>query len=328
MMLTRVLVSFVLVIGGATLGYHLALEVNEVDKPRQIAVLLKAIDYYLTNGRTLELIYGEHLPSRKLNLSTSSYEWVYTSSFLPIAHGLGAQLYAGPNTLATFEESYRRGFRIFEVDLSFTSDGHLVCFHGDTESDLNRMSFEDYVRTRAKVGIPPCEFKELLGLLRRHPDIYFILDVKNRFESSYAEIRNELKPTGLGSRFIPQIYSFAEAAEFDGDSLMAGPIFTSYRSRMPTDRMIKGVRALGIKVLTLNQERTKELNAVPPDIFVLSHPVEDAFQAAELRDKGLRGIYTSYVSPLASPEVYMRWTPDCKPMNNWANCAKGSSHLP
>lgn len=304
----------------AFVGYFWAVVINHNDISSQPKLFLKSLDYRLSNGRIQGLIFHEHLLNRSLDIPLQNYDWISNTSYLPIAHGLGAQLYAGANTLRTFEESYRRGFRVFEVDISLTTDGHLVCFHGDSESSLNHLAFNDYLQIQARAGLQPCEFLDLVKLVRMHPDIHFVLDVKNRFEDSYSLIRMILKNRDIGSHFIPQIYYFSEASQFARDSIMAGPILTSYRSRMSTDRLIQGARILGIKVVTLNQERTRELKRVPDDLFLLSHPVDDAFEAAELRRRGFRGIYTSYVAPGSIPEVFTGWTSDCEPGQIWRNC--------
>ena len=47
-----------------------------------------------------------------------------------IAHalgGIGGKPYS--NSLEAFIENYNKGIRIFEVDLSITSDGYVVCRH-------------------------------------------------------------------------------------------------------------------------------------------------------------------------------------------------------
>ena len=54
-----------------------------------------------------------------------------TAPFMVIAHR-GASSYAPENTLAAFDLALRMGVRHIELDVDFTSDGHLVVIHDDT----------------------------------------------------------------------------------------------------------------------------------------------------------------------------------------------------
>jgi glycerophosphoryl diester phosphodiesterase len=54
-----------------------------------------------------------------------------TPAFMVIAHR-GASSYAPENTLAAFDLALRMGARHLELDVDFTSDGHIVVMHDDT----------------------------------------------------------------------------------------------------------------------------------------------------------------------------------------------------
>jgi glycerophosphoryl diester phosphodiesterase len=54
-----------------------------------------------------------------------------TSEFMVIAHR-GASSYAPENTLAAFDLALHLGCRHIELDVDFTSDGHIVVMHDDT----------------------------------------------------------------------------------------------------------------------------------------------------------------------------------------------------
>lgn len=54
-----------------------------------------------------------------------------TPAFMVIAHR-GASSYAPENTLAAFDLALRMGVRHLELDVDFTSDGHIVVMHDDT----------------------------------------------------------------------------------------------------------------------------------------------------------------------------------------------------
>src|SRR5438093_10002611 len=65
-----------------------------------------ALDAALFEGGLRRLYHGEPLPHIPESLPAppvNAYDWLGQEDFLPIAHGLGPVLYAGANTLGTFE---------------------------------------------------------------------------------------------------------------------------------------------------------------------------------------------------------------------------------
>jgi glycerophosphoryl diester phosphodiesterase len=54
-----------------------------------------------------------------------------SSDFMVIAHR-GASAYAPENTLAAFDPALHMGCRHLELDVDFSSDGHIVVIHDDT----------------------------------------------------------------------------------------------------------------------------------------------------------------------------------------------------
>ena len=242
-------------------------------------------------------------PSSVPARDSAAYSWVGGDRFVPIAHALGPSLETGGNTLQTFQRGLDMGFRLFEVDISLTKDGHLICFHGDSEDQLNEMTFDQYL---AQIGTArSCEFFNLVQIARSHNDLMFILDVKNRFSDVYELIRDEAKACSCGKHFIPQLYAFEQFEEIRREDLFAGEIFTSYRSALTTQQIIDLAARYGIKVVTLTMERWEDhVGALPPNVAVMVHPVDDPFVADKLRRQGVRRIYTSYLSPMTVPELF------------------------
>jgi len=207
------------------------------------------------------------------------------------------------------------GFRVFEVDLALTSDGHIVCYHGnDNEAELSTLTYDGYLDTVRTRGLQPCQLVDLLEVARRHPGVHFILDVKNRFEETYKILRKEIRDASLARAFIPQVYSFEEVAPFRRDPFFAGEIFTSYRSSLTTEQMFRRADRLGIRVVTLTLHRFMELRGqLPSNLHVFTHPVDDPLLAALVRKAGARGIYTSYLTPKTLPELFAHWSAGCQP---------------
>ena len=280
----------------------------------------RRLDARVFGSRLAVLYTGERNLDFAPSAGDGAYSWLGHQPFLPIAHALGPQLFAGPNQIATLEEGKKRGFRIFEVDLAVTSDDQLVCFHEFPGQDLDKMSEADYLRILDREGLPPCEFPDLVRIAAADPAIRFVLDVKNRFDRAYQIARLQIGDPSLGKLFIPQIYHFNQLPRFRSDRFFAGEIFSSYRSYLSNDEIFASARRLQIQVVALTRARVEALKSVPRDPLVLTHPVNDAFDAVKLRARGIRGIYTSNLSPRAAPEVFGPWEVGCLPLQVWSRC--------
>lgn len=235
--------------------------------------------------------------------AASAYDWVPKARFFPIAHALGSSDTGSMNSIGAFDRSYAAGFRLFEVDLSLTPDNQLICRHGD--SDQDSFTSADYAQERQ--GKPGCTFPDIVAAARAHPDAHFILDVKNRFDDAYRLIRGEIGTPALGRSFIPQLYEFSELPQFRADSFFAGPIFTSYKSRLNTREVMHYARAYDVRVVTLADWRINRLWPGDPllrSAIVLGHPMDTQAGARLWRSWGIRGIYTFVLSPAAAPSLY------------------------
>jgi glycerophosphoryl diester phosphodiesterase len=270
-------------------------------------------DQTVFGGALRRVYHGQSLPvSPPVPVQPGSYAWLREASFLPIAHALGPGYLAAPNTVRTFEHGYEAGFRVFEVDLALTADGHLVCLHDGGGRNLDSITRAQYQDDLLSQQIEPCEFSDLLRIADSLPDVRFVIDAKNRFAELYEAIRSH--PGGqshLGS-FIPQIFEFEQAAQVRRDQHFAGEIFTSYRSALTTDQIFTYARMFDVKAVTLSRERARALrDQLPADIAVFTHPVETPGEAVGFRRLGFRGIYTSSLAPANHPLLYARWIERC-----------------
>jgi glycerophosphoryl diester phosphodiesterase len=321
-MKTRSILQWIVVASvlAAAVGYSLAMATVGLGFAQGLKQTAKMIDSRLLGGRLLALLKHEHIPATVPPPPAAAYDWLGNQALLSIAHGLGPQLWGGINSRATFEEGYIRGFRIFEVDLAITSDGRLVFFHGADERQLDRTSWQQYVDRLRIEGLDPLEFAQLVEWARRNSELRFVLDVKNRFDDAYRLARAAIGSPALGQSFIPQIYHFDQLEQFRADHFFAGEIFTSYQSGLSTTAILQAAERLQVRVVTLTRERVDQLRQVPASVVILTHPVDDAFDAARLRARGIRGIYTSYVSPASAPEVFAPWPNGCQPGSQWKEC--------
>lgn len=100
---------------------------------------------------------------------------------IPFAHRGGSDKYP-ENTLAAFRHAYKLGYRYFETDVHYTSDGELVAFH---DSDLERTlglkgKISDITRDQRKTILlgNSHQVPLLSDLLELFPEAYFNIDAK------------------------------------------------------------------------------------------------------------------------------------------------------
>lgn len=267
------------------------------------------VDATVLNGFLRRYYLHKKLPCTPITSiaqhATEDYSWIGDESFLPIAHGLGPKLYGGDNAIKTLIKGRERGFRIFEVDISMTSDNVLVCWHGGEEQAINMTSYSDYLAICKSNKQAPCSFDDIVNYAYSNPEVYFVLDVKNRFYDSYSKIRKAVAEQKLGKSFIPQVYDFDQLQYIRKGGLFAGEIFTSYLSFLTTRQIFDFAKKYDVKAVTLTMERFWEsVGNFPSDTAILTHPVNDPFIAAGIKKSGAKGIYTSYITPQSIPELF------------------------
>jgi glycerophosphoryl diester phosphodiesterase len=131
-----------------------------------------------------------------------------------IAHaggGFNGQTYS--NSLEALNYNYDKGFRIFEIDFSWTSDQQLVCLHDwdkrfkkafgfKIKKPLSLSEFEDELKTTN--GIHPCTLDTLELWVKNHSDVKIITDVKYNNIKAIKKIIKQYPY--LLNRLIPQFY--------------------------------------------------------------------------------------------------------------------------
>lgn len=252
--------------------------------------------------------YITYDPDRNVSMPISkyinSYEWLPSSKLFAIAHRLGPVMNSGDNTLDTFNKGIAAGFNIFEVDISLTTDGELVCYHGTDTTDLKFLSLNKFMQMADDNNQTALQFNDLIKLSAKYPNIYFLLDVKNQFTESYEIMDNLLAGNNRKNHFIPQVYHFNKMKWFIEHPGWGGVIFSSYISRLTTADIFYYSRLFNISAVTLTLERVAGIKKLPTDLVILTHSVNDPTFAKELSNKGVRGIYTHYLSEQTIPDLY------------------------
>ena len=171
------------------------------------------------------------------NLSDEEDAW-YTK-YHYIAHGgggLDGRTYS--NSLEAMNHSYENGLRVFDIDLTFTSDSVLVLRHDWTENleqrgqtmaesggfvDRNghtqhhvknpvRLDYETFKSKKIYKQYTPMSCKDMLAFMQSHPDVYIATDMKDDVEASYQYLVDRAKEMNADSvlnRIIANVYDYS-----------------------------------------------------------------------------------------------------------------------
>jgi glycerophosphoryl diester phosphodiesterase len=118
------------------------------------------------------------------------------------------------NSLEALNEHYIEGYRVFELDFHWTSDGKLVVIHDwvDTSAQFGAkphvFSYDEYVSKRRRDGLHQLTFEMLCEWLQTHRDALVVTDTKD----NNNRLLRYLQADGgaIESQLIIQIYRMSE----------------------------------------------------------------------------------------------------------------------
>lgn len=221
-----------------------------------------------------------------------------------IAHaggGLGRITYS--NALQALNINYERGHRFFEIDFSWTSDGHLVLLHDWQKiyqelfiDASGRLPLEDFLNARMRGGLTQLSLEGLLQWIKGHPDAYVVTDVKSDNVRALAHIRAQ--DPRLLLWFIPQIYSFDEYTPVAKLGYV-NIILTLYSSPASDAQVVQFATNHPLFAITMPVARALRTNLAKDlrkmNVVVYAHTVNDGRMVPRLRKRGVYGIYTDFL---------------------------------
>ncbi len=101
------------------------------------------------------------------------YAWAQQNQL--IAHAMGGidgQVYT--DSLEAWEENYKRGYRVFEVDLRVLDDATVVCSHDQP----SQSTVGEFKNSRVAGRYTPLTVTDLATLMARYPDAWLMTDIK------------------------------------------------------------------------------------------------------------------------------------------------------
>lgn len=185
-------------------------------------------------------------------------------------------------------------YRLFEIDLNFTSDGHLACIHDWSSYPGGRSpDLAGFLRSQKGSPYPKCTLDSLIGWLNHHPDARIVTDVKDDNIHALSFIA-EHYPHYV-DRFVPQIYFPHEYASVHALGYR-DIIWTLYRYRWGGAFVLYHLRSMKLYAVTMPTS-PRRAQFLPPlltrmGIASYVHTINDPTQLKTLQQNGVSEIYT------------------------------------
>lgn len=222
-----------------------------------------------------------------------------------IAHAGGGYRarYDYTNSTVALDESYAKGFRLFELDLQATRDGGIVCIHSWRDLRWLRASpltMREFLKWRSGRVAEPCTMDELATWFLAHPDAILITDTKSESIELLREIAAALG--AAAGRLVVQVYSpeMLEVAYKAGFERIIYGVYVLPRRLRSIEHLgrLRGHPAL----LAVNLPKDDVLNGTLAhfaalDRPILVHTVNDCAELEQLAGLGVAGIFTDFLHP-------------------------------
>lgn len=249
-------------------------------------------------------------------LADHELQW-YEESCL-VAHALGnAGEYTYTNTRDALEESIAEGYRVLEVDLGMTSDKEVVCRHtwysdhfdvsyDETVPDLATFEREKYYGTLTTLS-----GRGLLEIWSEHPELYFMLDVKQDENTNFLEVlekfvsmAQEMGQEQLLNHMIVQLYDIKDYDKINAVYPVKHWLFTIYQLSDEEGAEVeaaafaaeKGFGVLTVPAACLGNDYFMEL-ADEYGLNLFIHVADREEDVWRLSRRGVYGYYSDFLKP-------------------------------
>lgn len=200
----------------------------------------------------------------------------------------------------------KNNYSVFEIDLSWTKDGRLVCIHdwhrsfvrsfGKEPTEIPTLAqFTSLVRDNSMVK--KCTDESLVTWMRRNPDKRIVTDIKGRNIQGLSYLAAEYPD--VQRQFLPQVYSpeeYFRAKELGYDDL----IWTLYRYDKDNGDVLEMASTMRLFGITMPRERAE--SGLPIHLKALGigtwvHTINDLKDAERMLQIGASNVYTDVLLP-------------------------------
>ena len=252
--------------------------------------------------------------------------WYLNYHFIAHAGGeIDGYIYTG--SLEAWEESYRKGSRVFDADFNWTADGKLVIRHSwsdnlETDSvamnqsrvmeDKNGciqrtyngipLSYEAFMNSRIFHRYSPMDAEAVLRFMDTHADVYVAADTKGDIMESYRVLVTTAKGLRLESvlkRIIVNVYDCALIPEikqiypFSNFTARQHYVQPKNYSELAKECLDNGVHVVSISSCYMNDEGIRLLRE--KGIHVWAAIADYISDLSEYAHSGAEGAVTNYL---------------------------------
>jgi glycerophosphoryl diester phosphodiesterase len=233
-------------------------------------------------------------------------EWTTHTYIAHALGGVGNDIHI--NSVDAFNLSYQKGFKVFETDLTLTSDDKLVANH-DWSGYQTPPTYAEFMKNKVYGKYTPTDAQEILDLLEKHPDMYLVTDTKEtdpvlirKQFTKIVEIAKQIDPSIL-DRIIPEIYTPQMYNVVNSIYPFKNKYYSIYLlGDTPKDRqdIINFMLQHDIQTLTMPVERLdsnfmKLIKENHLTLYVFT--VNSTQDVAKLKQMGVHGVYTDTLTP-------------------------------
>ena len=227
----------------------------------------------------------------------------------PLIYHAGGDIqgYRYTNSLEAIEQTLAKEQYFLEIDLQYTSDGHLVCAHtwSDVFPEEYQPTLEEFLQAKVQGKFTPITAEDLLRIMAKNPQMFLVVDVKEpgtitRVITDLVTLANQ--DSAILDRFIIQLYTGEEKSTlqeiypFEDEQFL----FTLYAIGYWQMEFAAHCSKENISVITLPQ------GWMPPEdaallkelgFIVYEHTVNRVDIARQSLEKGISSFYTDTLSP-------------------------------
>ena len=212
------------------------------------------------------------------------------------------------NSMEAIENSYKNGFKVFEIDFNMTYDGKLAAVH-EWANVGGKKTSEEWKNYKILDMYKAIFLEDVYKFMLKHKDAFLVTDTKSfhhtdeNIKKQFEYIVETAKSTdeSLLNRIIPQVYDqncykiMMDVYPFDS------VIYTLYESYDSNKEIVNFVaKNDNIKVVTMSWDRyTKEfyndLTYLSKYIYFFTINVHN--EILTFKKWGVHGFYTDYIKP-------------------------------
>ena len=303
-----------------TSDYTIATIASSISTERPIALVDYRFDpLVLKNAKEMTAIgsISDSTISKAIGYSGGldrfNYDWTKNKYIAHALGGIDGKAYT--NSPQALEYNYKKGFKVFELDLDFSSDDELIAWHSFDKESLKKMGISEkyaskkptlaeFKKLKSYGKYNTMTFKDAVSYMEKYKDIYMIIDLKQADDSKvrklYKKIVEEASPEVL-DRIIPQVYRESTYNEIIKIYNFKSSAFTCYTMKKIDENQITNFCAInGIKVLVIEGRfYTNSLmeKCKTRGIKLYMNTYNDKNEVNSYKKKGAHGFFTDFLTP-------------------------------